>query len=166
MNDKKAYNESKRFDSKLVDRLVSNGFTQSRLATTDEDKGEFWDVLIKNDSLECRVDTKYPKVKVNDDGSREVWVEFSKLTGVKPGKADEIWYIFKDRGSWHYIFMEKDALRDLLVKMHEAGDLLLQESNNSRSGKNPGDMIGWVPVDRLEQINIFKSRERWIQKTK
>ena len=106
MNNKKAYNKSKWFDSALVNCLVSNGFTQSRLATAEEDKTEFWDVLAKNGKFECRIDTKYPTIRVSDDGTKEVWVEFSKLTGVKPGKADEIWYIFKDHdGAWRYIFM-------------------------------------------------------------
>lgn len=163
MNDRKGFEDSKKLDLALVHRLVENGFEQSRLARKDEDTKQFWDILIKKDDLEFRVDTKYPNAKILPNGKKEVWVEFTKLCGVNPGKADEIWYFIKDGNDLRKIFLEKRTLIDFLISKK---DIKLTESNSSKRGRNCGDMIAWIDIDELDKISITKKRIKWIQKRK
>lgn len=164
MNDRKGFEDSKNQDVALVYRLVENGFEQSRLASRDEDTKQFWDILVKKDGFELRIDTKYPKkVRKLPNGKKEVWVEFTKLCGVNPGKADEIWYFIKDGNNRIKIFLNKKSLIDFLVSKE---DIKLTKSKSCKKGTNPGDMIAWIDIDELDKISITKKRIKWIQKRK
>lgn len=164
MNNRKGFEDSKNLDAALVYRLVENGFKQSRLASVDEDTKQFWDILVKKDGFELRIDTKYPKkVRNLPNGKKEIWVEFTKLCGVNPGKADDIWYFIKDGNNCIKIFLDKKTLINFLVSKK---DRKLTKSKSCKEDKNCGDMIAWIDIDELDKISITKKRIKWIQKRK
>lgn len=119
--------------------------------------------MIKKDDLELRIDTKYPNAKILPNGKKEVWVEFTKLCGVNPGKADEIWYFIRDGNNCIKIFLDKKTLINFLVSKK---DRKLTKSKSCKEEKNLGDMIAWIDIDELDKISITKKRIKWIQKRK
>lgn len=161
MNDKKAYVKSKLRDQELVDLLRKNG-VEARLATEDEDKREKWDILARD----FRIDTKYPNARRNRSTNKlEVWFEYKKICGAETRKVDQLWYFVEIRGyECQMLFKKEDIVRFLAAK-HDAGQLVLEESNAAKSGEDPSDRICYVALDEVEKIAFARGVEEWIQRT-
>ena len=160
MNDKKAYVKSKFRDQELVDLLRKNG-VEARLATEDEDKREKWDILARD----FRIDTKYPNARLNQSTNKpEMWFEYSKICGPATRKVDQLWYFIQGEHACKLFFKREDIIRFLAAK-YDAGQLVLEESNNSKSGIDSSDRICYVALEEVEKLAFARGVEEWIQKT-